>query len=92
MWGYQEVTRYTAAVRQMIIERRLLHTGETMLAEHVQRAVAGRTNGTIALSSQKSPGPIELARCLVAATGLLIHGKQTVGRPQIVTAPIVRAG
>lgn len=92
VWGYQEVTRYTAAVRQMIIERRLLHTGETMLAEHVQRAVAGRTNGTIALSSQKSPGPIELARCLVAATGLLIHGKQTVGRPQIVTAPIVRAG
>jgi hypothetical protein len=87
IWGYQEVTRYTAAVRQMIIEGKLQHTGETMLAEHVGRAVAGRTHGTISLSSQRSPGPIELARCLVAACGLIIHGKQSVGRPAFVTVP-----
>ena len=87
IWGYQEVTRYTAAVRQMIIEGRLKHTGETMLAEHVGRAVAGRTHGTIALSSQRSPGPIELARCLVAACGLTMHNRQPVGRPAFVTVP-----
>ena len=87
IWGYQEVTRYTAAVRQLIIEGRLRHTGETMLAEHVGRAVAGRTHGTISLSSQRSPGPIELARCLVAACGLTIHNRQPVGRPAFVTVP-----
>jgi len=91
IWGYQEVTRYTAAVRQMIIEGKLRHTGETMLAEHVGRAVAGRTQGTISLSSQRSPGPIELARCLVAATGLLIHARQPVGRPAFATSSMQRA-
>jgi hypothetical protein len=87
IWGYQEVTRYTAAVRQLIIEGKLRHTGETMLAEHVGRAVAGRTNGTISLSSQRSPGPIELARCVVAACGLLIHNRQPVGKPIFVSVP-----
>jgi hypothetical protein len=87
IWGYQEVTRYTGAVRQMILEGRLKHTGETMLAEHVGRAVAGRTQGTISLSSQRSPGPIELARCLVAAVGMTIHGRPT-GRPVFVTVPL----
>jgi hypothetical protein len=86
------VTRYTAAVRQMILEQRLLHTGETMLAEHVGRAVAGRTNGTISLSSQRSPGPIELARCLVAACGLLVHSRGNVGRPAFVAVPLRPAG
>jgi hypothetical protein len=92
IWGYQEITRYTAAVRQMIVERRLLHTGETMLAEHVGRAVAGRTQGTISLSSQRSPGPIELARCLVAACGLLVHARQPVGRPVFVSVPLRPTG
>ena len=92
IWGYQEVTRYTGAVRQMIIEGRLKHTGETMLAEHVGRAVAGRTQGTISLSSQRSPGPIELARCLVAAVGFTIHGRVTVGRPVFVTVPLRASG
>jgi len=92
IWGYQEVTRYTAAVRQMILERRLLHTGETMLAEHVGRAVAGRTNGTISLSSQRSPGPIELARCMVAACGLLVHSRVPAGRPAFAAVSLPRAG
>ena len=85
IWGYQEVTRYTAAVRQLIIEGKLRHTGETMLAEHVGRAVAGRTNGTISLSSQRSPGPIELARCLVWSAALASR-PTTTGKPMIVVA------
>ncbi len=68
--GYREICNYTAVVRQMVNEKRLHHTGETMLAEHVGRAVAVRTTGAIALSSTKSPGPIELARCLVWAAGI----------------------
>jgi hypothetical protein len=65
--GYSELLRYTPAVKNMIEEEMLLHTGEIMLAEHVNRAVAVRTQGSIALSSQRSPGPIELARCMVWA-------------------------
>ena len=83
--GYQEITRYTAAVRQMILERRILHTGEAMLAEHVGRAVAARTGGTIALSSRTSPGPIELARCLVWAAGIAASAPRTA-RPIVATA------
>jgi len=75
----------------MIIEGKLRHTGETMLAEHVGRAVAGRTQATISLSSQRSPGPIELARCLVAAAGLLIHARQPAGRPAFATSAMRRA-
>jgi phage terminase large subunit-like protein len=82
--GYQEITRYTAAVKQMIVEGRLHHTGETMLAEHVGRAVAVKTPGTIALSSNKSPGPIELARCLVWAAGIANRPVSSV-RPMLVT-------
>jgi hypothetical protein len=65
--GYGELLRYTPTVKHMIEEEMLLHTGEIMLAEHVNRAVAVRTQGSIALSSQRSPGPIELARCMVWA-------------------------
>jgi hypothetical protein len=65
--GYGELLRYTPAVKNMIEEQMLLHTGEIMLAEHVNRAVAVRTQGSMALSSQRSPGPIELARCMVWA-------------------------
>jgi hypothetical protein len=55
-----------------------------MLAEHVGRAVAVKTPGTIALSSNKSPGPIELARCLVWAAGIANRPVSTV-RPMLVT-------
>jgi hypothetical protein len=81
--GYQEICRYTAVVKQMLQERRLWHTGETMLAEHVGRAVAVRTTGAIALSSTKSPGPIELARCLVWAAGIGSRPAPNVKRPVI---------
>jgi phage terminase large subunit-like protein len=81
--GYREITSFTGAVRQSIAENKLQHTGETMLAEHVGRAVAVRTPGAIALSSTKSPGPIELARCLVWAAGLMSKPRPNVTRPQI---------
>lgn len=84
--GYQEICRWTAVVRQMLNEKRLWHTGETMLAEHVGRAVAVRTTGAIALSSTKSPGPIELARCLVWAAGISSRPAPAVRRATVGTA------
>jgi hypothetical protein len=38
-WGYGELLKFVGVVRSFIIEGRILHTGETMLAEHVNRAV-----------------------------------------------------
>jgi hypothetical protein len=84
--GYQEITRYTSMVRQLINEGRVNHTGETMLAEHVGRAVAVKTPGSIALSSTKSAGPIELARCLVWAVGLSARPRPMVNRPVIASS------
>ena len=63
--GYKEILQYTPIVRNMISEGRLVHTGEAMLAEHVCRAVMVRTQGSIAVSSQKSAGPIELCRTMI---------------------------
>ena len=84
--GYQEITRWTAVVRQMIVERRLWHTNETMLCEHVGRAVAVRTAGAIALSSTRSPGPIELARCLVWVAGISSRPQPAVRRAVVATS------
>jgi hypothetical protein len=83
--GYRELVQYTPAVKQMIDQRRVVHTGEAMLAEHVQRAVAVRTQSSLALSSQRSPGPIELARCLVWAVALASKSSAS-GKPMIVIA------
>jgi hypothetical protein len=82
--GYAELGKLTPVVRDLINQGRLLHTGETMLAEHVQRAVAVKTQNTLVLSSQRSPGPIELARCMVWAAGMVARPAQS-GRPMIVT-------
>jgi hypothetical protein len=68
--GYGELQRFTPLVKAMIAERRLGHIGETLLAEHVNRAVGVRTQGTFVVSSQKSPGPIELCRCMIFAAAL----------------------
>jgi hypothetical protein len=82
--GYAELGKLTPVVRDLINQGRLLHTGETMLAEHVQRAVAVKTQNTLVLSSQRSPGPIELARCMVWAAGMVARPAQS-GRPMIVS-------
>ena len=68
--GQQEMARYTPIVKNMITERRVAHADELALNEHITRAVAGRTGNSVTLTSQKSPGPIELARCAVWAIGL----------------------
>ncbi|MGA1753547.1 MAG: HNH endonuclease, partial [Pontimonas sp.] len=65
--GYGELARYTTMVRSMIIEGKLWHDGSVALAEHVQRAVLVKTQASQVVSSQKSPGPIELCRCMIWA-------------------------
>jgi hypothetical protein len=83
--GYAELLKWTVAVKQLIDQGVLVHTGEAMLAEHVQRAVAVRSQNAVALSSQRSPGPIELARCMVWAAAMTSR-PQAIGKPMIVTA------
>jgi phage terminase large subunit-like protein len=82
--GYAELGRFTPLAKNMIAEARLLHTGEKLLAEHVQRAVAVRTDNTIVLSSKRSPGPIELARTMVWGIGLCARPVNS-GKPMLVT-------
>ena len=74
--GYSELLTHTATVRQFITERLLVHTGEQMLLEHVNRAVGGKTQGGFVLSSHKSPGLITLARCMVWAAALVARPQQ----------------
>ena len=76
-WGYGELLKYTGLVLNMIREGRLVHTGEQMLAEHVNRAVLARAQGSVVLSSQKSPGPIECARAMVAAAAMAARPMRT---------------
>jgi len=74
--GYREILKYTPVVRSMITEGRVWHSGSTSLAEHITRAVAVKSQNSIALSSQRSPGPIELARCLVWAAAVASKPRQ----------------
>lgn len=68
-FGYQELKTMTPIVRRAILDGQIRHTGEVALAEHINQAVMVKTNDGAPLSSQKSPGPIELARCAVFAAG-----------------------
>jgi hypothetical protein len=65
--GYKELKAATPICRGMILEDKLRHTGEIALSEHVTRAVQVKVDDGAPLSSQKSPGPITLARCMVFA-------------------------
>jgi hypothetical protein len=80
--GYAELVKWTGAARAMIVEDRVRHTGDLALSEHFARAVAVKTGGAIVLSSQKSPGPIELARCSVWGIMLTSRPKATA-KPQM---------
>jgi hypothetical protein len=73
--GYKELLTNTAVVRSMMTEGRLVHTGEKMLSEHINRSVGVRTQQGFVLSSQKSPGPITLARCTIWAAALAFRPK-----------------
>jgi hypothetical protein len=72
---------YTPIVRSLVLEERLVHADQQNLAEHVGRAVLIRSQNSMALSSQKSPGPIELARCMVWAAGLAAKHTAKVRKP-----------
>jgi hypothetical protein len=61
----------------------MAHNGGMTLTEQVNRAVAGRTASSITLTSQKSPGPIEQCRCMVAAAGMAAKPSSTVRKPMI---------
>jgi phage terminase large subunit-like protein len=69
--GYAELATHTGTIKQLITEGRIVHTGEQMLAEHVDRAVGVKTQRGYALSSQRSSGPITLARCMIFAAALI---------------------
>jgi phage terminase large subunit-like protein len=83
--GYAELLKHTGLVRQMIVQGRLVHTGETSLAEHVARAVLVKTAQGAVVSSQKSPGPIELCRCMIWAAAVASK-PETKQRPVLVVA------
>ena len=78
--GQKELTKYTGLVKAMIAESKVRHRGERTLAEHVCRAVQIRTSDGVLISSARSPGPIELARCAVLAIA-------KASRPRIVGKP-----
>jgi hypothetical protein len=69
--GYGELLKYTALARAMILEGKVTHYGQRNLDEHMYRAVMKKTAQGAVLSSQASPGPIELARCSVWAIALV---------------------
>jgi hypothetical protein len=69
--GYGELLKYTTLARSMILEGRVTHRGQRNLDEHMYRAVMKKTAQGAVLSSQASPGPIELARCAVWAIALV---------------------
>jgi hypothetical protein len=69
--GYGELIRYTSLVLKMIHEGKVKAEASTALGEHMNRAVMVKTAQGAVLSSQKSAGPIELARCLVFAVSLI---------------------
>ena len=85
--GFAELRKWTAVARSAIRAGNVWHVGQLSLAEHVARAVAAHMDGGIALSSAKSRGPIELARCAVWAIALASAPAPAVPpAPMIVTA------
>lgn len=83
--GYKELLKWTSAVRAMILENRIMHNNENLLNSHVERAVLIKHQGSIAVSSTRSPGPIEACRCMIWAAALASR-PQLLGKPVIVTA------
>jgi phage terminase large subunit-like protein len=84
--GYGELLKYSGLIQKMIVEGKVRHRGELSLAEHVNRAVLTKVGGgNVVLSSQKSPGPIELCRCMVWAIAESSRPK-TVGKPMFVVS------
>ena len=85
MVGNRELMRWTQVARSAIIESRVRHDGSALLAQHCERAVAVKQQGQLTLSSVRSPGPIELARCLVFAVSM-VNKPAVIGKPMVVVA------
>jgi len=84
--GYGELLKYSGLIQKMIVEGKVRHRGELSLAEHVNRAVLTKVGGgNTVLSSQKSPGPIELCRCMAWAIAESSRPK-VVGKPMFVVS------
>ena len=81
--GNRELQRWTQGARAAILEKRVQHDGSTLFAQHCARAVAVKNQGAVTLSSVRSPGPIELARCLVFAVAM-VSKPVSVGKPTII--------
>jgi phage terminase large subunit-like protein len=84
MVGNRELQRWTVGARAAILEGKIRHDGSALLSQHVERAVAVKNQGAVTLSSLRSPGPIELARCLVFAVAM-VSKPATMGKPMIVS-------
>ena len=84
MVGNRELQRWTVGARAAILEGKIRHDGSTLLAQHCERAVAVKNQGAVTLSSLRSPGPIELARCLVFAVAM-VSKPATIGKPIVVS-------
>ena len=80
--GYGELLKYTSLVRAMIVEGGVQHRGTRTLHEHMTRAVGVKTAQGYVISSQKSPGPVEIARCAIWAIAL-------ESRPQTKQKPVL---
>lgn len=81
--GYRELLKWTLAVRSLIVENKVSHRGEASLGEHVERAVMVKHQGSLALSTTRSPGDITLARCMIWAVALESRPGQ-IGKPMLV--------
>lgn len=84
--GRREMLAGTRFTRSMIVEGRVHHCGSAVLGDHVSRAVAAEMGGGYTLSTKLSPGPIELARCLVWAVAQLGREEAKRARPAVVVA------
>lgn len=84
--GRRELLAGTRFTRSMIVEGRVHHCGSAVLGDHVSRAVAAEMGGGYTLSTKLSPGPIELARCLVWAVAQLGREEKKRERPTVIVA------
>ena len=94
--GYAESCKWTSAARALIIQGRIRHSGDVQLAEQIGRSVAVPTKDGWVISSRKSPGPVELARCLVWSASVAARpvsaSKPAMASSRRATLPPRRAG
>lgn len=84
--GRREMLSGTRFARAMIGEGRVHHCGSSVLGDHVARAVALEMGGGYTISAKASPGPVELARCVVWAVSALGREEKRRERPAVVVA------